>query len=203
MATTRDTGGRFLAKPLDELSPAYRRRLERAQAQGKSRAEARGHATKPRRAWETSALAGNEKYETSLQVLSRVRRGDSLSRAAADLRISTSTVRRYVGSALERDHRNRWAAKPNDRLFRSMRFLDRRGLITVEPASAKEATKLSAYWSAVDHFLTTGDDRQLRRFARMRLRTKQKSTVCFVTDPDFLERLASVGELEFEDLYQH
>lgn len=30
-------------KPLDQLSPAYRRRVEKAEAQGKSRQQARGH----------------------------------------------------------------------------------------------------------------------------------------------------------------
>lgn len=36
-----------MAKPLDQLSPAYRRRLERQLAQGKTRQEARGHKPPP------------------------------------------------------------------------------------------------------------------------------------------------------------
>ncbi len=36
----------FKRKPLAELSPAYRRRIERAEAQGFTRSQARGHATK-------------------------------------------------------------------------------------------------------------------------------------------------------------
>jgi hypothetical protein len=36
-----------MAKPIDQLSPAYRRRLERAMAQGKTRQEARGHKPPP------------------------------------------------------------------------------------------------------------------------------------------------------------
>lgn len=203
MTATRDTTGRFAPKPRKELSPAYRRRLERAEAQGMSRAEARGHGTTARRAWETSSLVGQERYERALQVVSRVRHGESLSRASKDLSISVDTVRRYTGSALERDGGGRWRAKPSDRLYRRMRWLDSRGQTTVELANSKEASKLSAYWNAVEHYLMTGDDRSLRRFRQMRLRTRQKATLGFVTDPDQLDRLAYAGQLAFEDLYEH
>ena len=84
-----------------------------------------------------------------------------------------------------------------------MRFLDRGGLTTVEPTSSAEASKLSADWNAVEHFITTGDDRRLRRFRRMRLRTRQKISLRFITDPDELERLGYAGQLSYEDLYQH
>jgi hypothetical protein len=200
---TRDAAGRFAPKPRAELSPAYRRRLERAEAQGKSRAQARGHGTQPRRAWETAQLVGTERYERALQVVSRVRHGASLSRAAREVGISPDTVLRYAGSAFTRDGRGRWTATPSDRLARRMKWLDGRGLTSVEPATSKEASKLSAYWRAVDHFLLTGDDRPLRRFRRMRLRTRQKATLGFVTDPGQLERLGQAGQLSFEDLYEH
>jgi len=203
MAATRDTGGRFAAKPREDLSPAYRRRLERAEAQGKTRREARGHGTTARRAWQTSDLIGNERYERALQVLSRVRRGESLSHAAREVGVAPDTVLRYAGSAFIRDARGRWAAKPNDRLVRRMRWIDERGLTKVEPANAKEASKLSAYLMAVKDFLQTGDDLALRRFKRMRLRTRQKQSLSFITDLDLLERLGNAGQLEFEDLYQH
>ncbi len=203
MATARDATGRFAPKPHEALSPAYRRRLERAEAQGKTRSEARGHGTKPRRAFETADLVGTARYDRALQVVSQVRHGESLSRASKELGISADTVLRYAGSAFTRDARGRWQAKPSDRLIRRMRWLDGRGLTSVEPANSKEASKLSAYWRAVDHYLLTGDDRPLRRFRRMRLRTRQKASLGFVTDPDLLDRLAYAGQLSFEDLYEH
>jgi len=203
MAVIRDAGGRFAAKPREELSPAYRRRLERAEAQGKTRREARGHGTTARRAWQTSDLVGNERYENALQVLCRVRRGESLSHAAREVGIAADTVLRYAGSTFTRDARGRWAAKPNDRLIRRVKWIDERGLTWVEPANAKEASKLSAYMAAVYDFRDNGDDRALRRFKRMRLRTRQKQSLPFVTDPDLLERLGNAGQLEFEDFYQH
>jgi hypothetical protein len=198
----RDAQGRFATKPRDDLSPAYRRRLERAEAQGKSRREARGHGTRPRRAWETASLLGQERYERSLQVVGRMRHGTSFSRAAKELGLAPDTVLRYAGTALERDHRGRWHAKPTDHLARRMRWLDARGLTTVEPANSREASKLADYWNAVHHYITTGDDRPLRRFRRMRLRTRQKASLPFLTDLDQLDRLGDAGQLSFESIYE-
>jgi hypothetical protein len=203
MVSQRDASGRFARKEREDLSPAYRRRLERAERQGKPLSEARGHATRARPAYETAALSGSDRYDKALQVVSRMRHGASLSAAAREFGISPDTVRRYAGSALQRDGRGWWAPKPADRLYRSMRFLDGRGLTTVEPASSVEASKLSAYWHAVDTFITIGDDRPLRRFRRMRLRTRQKTSLRFVTDPAELERFGYAGQLTYEDLYEH
>jgi hypothetical protein len=194
--------GRFAAKPRETLSPAYRRRLERAEVLGQSLSEARGHGTRARPTYQTSALADNPRYETALRVVSRIRHGASLTTAAKEFGIAPDTVRRYAGSALERDTRGRWTAKPADRLYRSMRFLDSRGLTTAEPASSREASKLSAYWRAVDAFID-GDLKPLRRFRRMRLRTRHKTSLRFITDPAELERLGYAGQLSYEDLYQH
>lgn len=203
MATARDASGRFASKPREELSPAYRKRIERAEAKGKSRADARGHGTKPKPTHATATLTGNARYANALQVVSEVRRGTSLSKASREVGIGSDTVLRYAGSAFIRDQRGRWVTKPTDRLYRNLRWLDQRGLTVVEPANSREASKLSAYWSAVDHYLLTGDDRPLRRFRHMRLRTRQKVSLDFVTDPKQLERLGYAGQLSFEDLYEH
>lgn len=203
MSLIRDLRGRFTAKPAERLSPAYARRLERNLAKGLSRSEARGHGTRSRRQWETASLVGRPGYEKSLAVLARTRHGESLSTASKAVGIAPDTVLRYVGSAFERDKRGRWTPKPSDQLYRRMRFLDRHGLTVVEPANAKEARKLADYRHAVERYITTGDDQALRRFRRMRLRTRQKTSLPFLTDLRELERFGYAGELSFEDLYQH
>ena len=135
--------------------------------------------------------------------MNRTRHGESLSAASKAVGVAPDTVLRYAGSAYERDGRGRWVAKPTDRLYRRMRFLDSRGLTWVEPANAKESRKLAEYWHAVVRYRDTDDDRALRRFERMRLRTRQKTSLPFLTDRWLLRRFGFAGELSFEDLYQH
>lgn len=202
MSARRDARGRFAAKPLEELSPAYRRRIERGQQQSKSSSEARGHGTKPRPMWRSQEVAHKPSYQRVLDALNRMRQGLGLHRAAREAGTTPETVKRHAGKALTRDERGHYRAKPSDRLYRQMRFLDARGPLTVEPANSKEASKLAAYHNAVHHYLLTGDDQPLRRFRRMTLRTRHKTSLRFVTDLETLDRLAGVGYLSFEDLYQ-
>lgn len=204
MSTSRAQGGRFAPKPREELSPAYRKRIESAARKGRSISEARGHATKPKAAWQTAKVAGSPKYQKALEVLGLQRsEGLSLTAASRKVGIQPDTVRRYAGSAYQRDARGRWQPKPTDRLVRRMQFLTPTGRTWVEPANSREATKLASYWNAVDHYLKTGDDRDLRRFRRMTLQTRQKTKLQFVTDLDALERFGSAGEVSFENMYQH
>src|SRR2546428_13093218 len=138
--TLRDWWGRFARKP--QLSPKYRRRVERGTAAGKSYAAARGHATRPIRPSESKALYGRQAYEDALTVLARMRRGERLTSASRAIRTSPDTVLRHVGSALQRDEGGRYRAKKADRLYRSMLLLDERGARYVEPANSREGSKL-------------------------------------------------------------
>lgn len=154
------------------------------------------------RRWRKEDLIDNEEYEQALEVLSAVRQGESLIEASDVVGISPRRVRHYVGDVLEQDDGGRWVALPNDRLYRRTQWLDEHGRTMVEPANYREASKLSAYWRAVDLYLWLGDSRPLREFRGKRLRTRQKESLRFVTDLDLIERFAYAGELSFESLYQ-
>jgi hypothetical protein len=202
MARGRDTSGRFAAKSREVLSPAYRARLERAERKGLSLGAARGHGIAAQKAWQSRGALEREQYRRALDVLSRMRHGESLYGASRAVHTTPDSVQRYVGGALARDRRGRYVAKPTDRFYRRMKWLNGRGLDWVEPANSREASKLAAYWAAVARYVTTGDDRALRRFRSMRLRTRTKLSLPFLTDLAALDRLARAGELSFEDLYE-
>jgi hypothetical protein len=152
--------------------------------------------------WRTHHVRDKEGYRKSLTVLSRMRQGESLYEASRAEHISPDTVQRYVGGALVKEPTGRYRAKPNDRLARRMKFLVPTGIISVEPANAREASKVARHWAAVHHYLTMGDDWPLRRFRRQYLRVVGKIQLPFLTDLDAIEQLARAGELSFEDLYE-
>jgi hypothetical protein len=152
--------------------------------------------------WQTSTVADHEGYRRALDVLARMRRGESLSSAARAVGTTPDAVRRYAGSALSRGTNGRYEAKASDRLYRKMKFLDANGIRAVEPANSREASKLGRYWDTLDYYLRTGDDRRLRRFRRQLLRTRDKTRLPFLTDLDTINYLARAGELSFEDLYE-
>jgi hypothetical protein len=144
-----------------------------------------------------------ELHERALKVVSRMRQGESLMRASRKVGIDPQLVRRYAGGAFTRNWRGQWHVKRVDRLPRTMRWLDNRGLTTIEPADSDEASKVSRYWWAVDYFLRTGDDELLTLFRHMRVKTRHGTSHSFITDPGRLERLAYAGQLSFEDMYEH
>ena len=66
----------------------------------------------------------------------------------------------------------------------------------VQPGSG-EASAIGSHWNTVKHFLHTGDLSGLRQFASLSIDGHR-----FAVDPDWIERWAARGELDFEDIYE-
>lgn len=130
-------------------------------------------------------------------------RNDSLSvgRAAREVGTTPNAIRRYAGTALEKDARGRYTAKHFDRLARSMTFYTDRGRITLDVRDSRCASRIGKYMNAVDHYLTTGDECPLRAFRGQSVRV-DKLTYPFITDIGVLDTLAGAGELRFDSLYR-
>jgi len=137
----------------------------------------------------------------ALEVLSLMRtKGHSLAQAARLAETTPRTVLKYAKSALSFTEGGRYRAKPSDRIPRSLRFPTADGLIAVTVRSSKTASKIGQYWAAVDHYLRTGDTEGLAQFRDKSIRTGNV-TFEFITDPRTLKRIASAGEIAFEDIY--
>ena len=153
--------------------------------------------TRSRKAIVKSELARNR----ALGVLSRMRaEGKSMTAAIREVETSKQTVDRHVGSALIQEENGRYRATPSDRFRRDLHFLTPEGQISITTRSSRLASKVAEYWTAVDHYLKTGDATRLAPFVGKTIRAG-KQTHPFITDPRTLTRIANAGEVSFEDLY--
>ena len=126
--------------------------------------------------------------------------GKSMTAAIREVETSKQTVDRHVGSALIQERNGRYRATPSDRFRRDLHFLTPEGQIAISIRSSRLASKVAEYWTAVDHYLKTGDTTRLATFIGKTIRAG-KQTLPFVTDPRTLNRIANAGEVSFEDLY--
>jgi hypothetical protein len=127
-------------------------------------------------------------------------KGLSLARAASEALTTPRTLEKYAGSALRKRSSGRYEAKPSDRLTRSLRFLTPAGQIAITVRSSRAASRIAGYWAAVDYYLRTGDTEHLHEFSGKSVRAG-KEQFPFITDPRTVNRIASAGEVAFEDIY--
>lgn len=132
----------------------------------------------------------------ALEALSKMRKGSSLSKAAAEAHTTPNTVAKYAGAQLRREG-GRMVASKGDRLFRVMRVITTEGVQEVALGGSRQASLVAAHANAVKHFLATGDDEPLHRFADVKVGGMELET-----DPAKLEESGRRGELEYEDIYE-
>lgn len=69
-------------------------------------------------------------------------------------------------------------------------------VLSIERGS-EAASAIGQHWNAVKNFLHTGDTSELEPFSLTRIPGYK-----FATDPDWIVRWATRGELDFEDIYE-
>jgi len=173
----------------------YRNAL--AKLKGHASWHAQQRATKKVTAKSYGELRASEKQARgrALEALSKMRKGASLTEAAAEAHTTPNTVAKYASAQLRREG-GRMVASTGDRLFRVMRVITTEGTHEVALGGSRQASLVSAHHNAVKHFLNTGDDEPLRRFAGVKV-----GGIVLETDPAKLEESGRRGELEYEDIY--
>jgi len=78
-----------------------------------------------------------------------------------------------------------------------MRILTDKGVEDFEVRTFRGRSTVGTHWNAVQRFLATGETDELDRFSRTLIRGRR-----LLTDPTEIERLARIGELDIEDIYE-
>ncbi len=128
----------------------------------------------------------------ALDALSKVRHGETLTRAAQQAGTTPNTVAKYAGEQLRREG-GRTVASRSDRLYRVMNAVTTEGVVEVSLRSSRQATLVGEHANAIKKFLLTGDAEPLRKFAGVKVGGRELET-----RPEVLEDLERSGELEYE-----
>jgi hypothetical protein len=137
-----------------------------------------------------------EANRASFRALDLMRDGLPFAQAVRRAGTTPAAVIRHVGPALQK-RGGRWVARPTDRLLRVMAVLGEEGVqheVTIR--GSKVASLVGQHWSAINHYLNTGDDRRLRA-----LRGKRVAGIVLETDPDAIDVWERRGELTVDDIY--
>jgi len=153
------------------------------------------------RAWDALPQPKRDTHLRVLDVISAMRRNPntSLRQAAIDWNTTPETVRRYAGPVVQRSGR-RFVVSSSDRLYAPVRFYTDKGLVTIGTTDSRVRSKMGRHMNAVDRYLKTGKTDHLTEFRGQFVRA-QKVAYPFITNPRTLDRLASAGEISYEDFY--
>jgi len=138
--------------------------------------------------------------EKSLDVLRKVRNGQSLSKASKELHIKPETVIKHTNAF--RKSKGKWIAKSQDRISRVMGIYENGRQKWIEIKDSRIASKIGKYNSAVNQFLRTGNEDFLKQFIKP-FKDSKGNLHFFETDPDKLNEITrSLEEPEFYEIYK-
>jgi hypothetical protein len=138
--------------------------------------------------------------EKSLDVLRKVRSGQSLSKASKELHTEPKTVIKYTNAF--RKSKGKWIARFQDRISRVMSVYENGKQQWIEIRDSRTASKIGKYNSAVNQFLRTGNEDILKQFIKP-FKDSKGNLHYFETDPDKLYGIAeSQEEPEFYEIYK-
>lgn len=182
----------------------YARRIERGAARGLSRSQARGHPKRNETPASRLALPPEPRAAADpvleAAVLS-MNRGQSLSDAAKEERVSPERLRRYLVSRQLADKQGgRWIM--TDLRTRPVPMIKQARTKIINVPGFGEASRVGSYHNAIGQFLRSQDLSTLEPFRGQGVKDTLGRFHPFETDPNALIRYALKDEPEFYEIYQ-
>jgi hypothetical protein len=142
-----------------------------------------------------------ETWDSIGHVISKLRDGMTLSKAAEEFGLSSKTAISLGRIALRKRKNGRYVAKKADQLLRVVNVLTTDGRKEIATRDSRQASLVGGHWAAVQKFLQTGDDSALLKFTKKRIVDAGRKRYQLLTDLKELERQGSAGVLRFESMY--
>jgi hypothetical protein len=142
-----------------------------------------------------------ETWDSIGHVISKMKEGMTLPKAAKEFSLAPKTVLALGRSALRKQKNGRYVAKKTDHLLRVLTVLTAKGKNEIAMRDSRQASLIGSYWAAVQRYLQTGDDSGLLKFKKTRVADASGKRHRLLTDLNELGRQASAGVLSFESMY--
>ncbi len=153
-----------------------------------------------KRSWSELTNKERRSREKSLEVLSKVRKGQSLSKASSELHTSPETVIKNTNAFKKVN--NKWVAKKQDKISRLMGIYENGKQEWIEIKDSRTASIIGKYNSTVREFLRTGNTDVLKQFEKP-IKDSGGNIHYFETDPKKItEIIESQEEPEFYEIYK-
>ncbi len=142
-----------------------------------------------------------ETWDSIGHVISKIREGMTLPKAAKEFGLSPKTAISFGRTALRKRKNGRYITKKEDQLLRVLNVLTTEGRKEIATRDSGQASLVGGHWAAVQKFLQTGDDSALLKFAKKRIVDAGRKRYQLLTDLKELEKQGSAGVLRFESMY--
>lgn len=142
------------------------------------------------------------KYNDSLEVLSLMRKGNSINNASKRVGISPTTAKKYMGSTIKLKN-NRLVAKKSDSLLRKIRIYENGKEEFIQTKGRKNSSTIAQYLGAVGKRIDKNDVDALKQFENKTIIDHKGKHHKFETDiKKLIQIFEKREEPEFFTIYQ-
>ena len=148
-------------------------------------------------------LSASQKAERirSLEVLRKMRSGDSLTSSSKEIGLSLSSSKSNLGRSIFK-RSMRWKARKSDSIQRAMQIYEKGRVRSVIIRNSKDSSLIGEYYNAVRKYLETGDASYLKKFRRKTIIDSKGKKHKLETNPKKIREIEEAKESsEFFDIY--
>ncbi|MDP2926263.1 MAG: hypothetical protein Q8N99_07840 [Nanoarchaeota archaeon] len=154
-----------------------------------------------RRPWEILLPEEKSNRILALEVLRRMKKGESLTRASKDVGLTKYDILTYLRNALSKSSRG-WYPKQIDHIERAMQIYEKGEIRTIIVTNSRDASIIGEYFATVKKYLESGDPSVLKKFKKIVILDAYGKKHKLETNPDKIRDIEEAKEdSEFFEVY--
>ena len=154
-----------------------------------------------KKAWKSLLPEERSNRILALEVLRRMKKGESLTKASKEVGLSKYELLSYLRSALT-NYSGRWYPKKIDYIEREMQIYEKGEVRTIIVTNSRDASIIGEYFATVKKYLESGDPSVLKKFKKVVIIDAYGKKHRLETRPDKIRDIEEAKEdSEFFEVY--